>query len=68
MLDPNVNELLTKVDSRYELIVATAKRARELEAGSETTYDKEQLKAVTIAAKELYAGDIEAVKPVTEKK
>ena len=30
MVKPSVTELLKKVDNRFELVVATAKRARQL--------------------------------------
>ena len=35
MLNPPINKLLEKVDSRYTLVVATSKRAREIIDGSE---------------------------------
>ncbi|MDP9728427.1 DNA-directed RNA polymerase subunit omega [Alicyclobacillus tolerans] len=43
MLYPSIDKLLTKVDSKYALVVATAKRARKLQdanmnvPGSSTT-------------------------------
>lgn len=30
MLNPSVNDLLKKIDSRYSLVIATSKRAREI--------------------------------------
>ena len=33
MVKPTVKELLTKVDNRFELVVATAKRARQIANG-----------------------------------
>ncbi len=30
MLNPSVNDLLEKIDSRYSLVIATSKRAREI--------------------------------------
>lgn len=64
MVDPSVNDLLKKVNSRYEIIIGSAKRARELYKGKETTYDKNDLKAVTIAVKEINEGTIELINPV----
>jgi len=34
MIEPSINSLLEKVDSRYTLVVATAKRARQLTDGA----------------------------------
>lgn len=34
MIDPSIQTLLTKVDSRYTLVVVTAKRARQLVDGA----------------------------------
>ena len=33
MVKPTVKELLEKVDNRYELVIATAKRARQISSG-----------------------------------
>ena len=30
MLNPSVNDLLKKIDSRYSLVIATSKRARQI--------------------------------------
>lgn len=35
MIKPSIDELLEKVDSKYSLVVAAAKRARELVDGAE---------------------------------
>ena len=54
MLKPSVNDLLKKVDSRYTLVVATAKRARQLIEGNEKMIEVESNKPVTIATHEIY--------------
>ena len=35
MVKPTVAELLTKANNRYELVIATARRARQIAAGAE---------------------------------
>lgn len=59
MLYPAINELMKKVDSRYSLVVATAKRARELVNGSEPLIKTASSKAVSIAIEEIHDGKIE---------
>jgi len=66
MVNPSVDDLLKIIDSRYEIIVGASKRARELYEGKETTYDKNELKAVTIAIKEINEGTIELINPVLD--
>jgi DNA-directed RNA polymerase subunit omega len=64
MINPSIDELLEKYESRYEIIMGSAKRARELYDGKETTYDKNEFKAVSIAIKEIGEGTIELVNPI----
>ena len=58
MLNPSVNELIKKVDSRYTLIVAVSKRAREIVEGGEPLINISSKKPVTIATYEMDAGKI----------
>lgn len=58
MLKPPINELLKKVDSRYTLVIATAKRARQIIDGNEKLIDIESNKPVTIATNELFEDKI----------
>lgn len=53
MLNPSINELLSKVDSRYTLVVAAAKRAREIIEGEESIINIKSNKPVTIATNEI---------------
>lgn len=53
MLKPPINELLKKVDSRYTLVIAASKRARQIIEGSEKLIDIESNKPVTIATNEI---------------
>ncbi len=59
MLYPPINELLDKVDSRYTLVVAAAKRARQLIDGSEPKVnDLYSKKPVSIATQEIFEGEV----------
>jgi len=53
MIYPTLNELTEKVDSRYTLVVAVAKRARQLVEGSKPLVSVESDRPVTIAVHEL---------------
>lgn len=66
MLTPPINELIDKVGSRYALVIATSKRARQIIDGAELLIDTKSLKPVTIATNELYQDKIECVVPVDE--
>jgi len=53
MLNPPINDLLEKVDSRYTLVIMAAKRAREIIDGSKALVDVDSSKPVTIATYEI---------------
>ena len=56
MVKPTVSELLKSADNRFELVIATSKRARQIASGSEKLTDKNDEKPVTIAADEIAEG------------
>ena len=58
MVKPTVKELLTKVDNRFELVVITAKRARQIADGAKVLTDKEEASPVTLAADEIAEGKV----------
>ncbi|NMB33323.1 MAG: DNA-directed RNA polymerase subunit omega [Clostridium sp.] len=58
MIEPGINSLLEKVDSRYTMVVAAAKRARQLTEGANKLTDCESDKLVTIAINEIDEGKI----------
>ena len=58
MVKPTVKELLTKVDNRFELVVITAKRARQIANGSEVLTDVNEESPVTLAANEIAEGKV----------
>ncbi len=58
MINPPLSSLLEKVDCRYTLVVATAKRARQLEDGAHKLTKCASDKPVTIAMNEINEGKI----------
>ncbi len=58
MIYPPLNELMDKVDSRYTLVVETAKRARQLVDGAKKLSEVNSTKPVTIAIHEIHEGRI----------
>ena len=53
LVKPTVVELLDKAENRYRLVIATAKRARQIASGSEPLVETEDESPVTIAADEI---------------
>lgn len=58
MIEPAMSSLLKKVDSRYTLVIATAKRARMLTNGAQKLTDYPSTKDVTIAIREIDEGKV----------
>lgn len=58
MVTPSINTLLTKVDSRYTLVVLAAKRARQLLDGAEPEVSVRSTQDVTNALEEIAEGTI----------
>ena len=59
IVKPSVSELLNKADNRYELVIATARRARQIAAGDEIKTDVKEESPVTLAANEIAEGKVE---------
>lgn len=59
MVKPTVNELLNKIGDRYQLVVATSKRARQLAEGADPLTEKKEDSFVTLAADEIAEGKVE---------
>ena len=55
---PTVAELLTKAQNRYELVIATAKRARQIAEGTEPLTKVKAESPVTLAANEIAEGKV----------
>ena len=56
---PTITQLLTKANNRYELVIATARRARQIAAGAEVKTDVKEESPVTLAANEIAEGKAE---------
>lgn len=61
IVKPTVTDLLKIVDNRYMLIIATAKRARQIAAGSTPLVKVDEKSPVTIAANEIAEGKVKIV-------
>ncbi len=53
MKQPSLDKLLEYVDSKYTLVVAAAKRAREITEGGSKLIESDSYKPVTVALEEL---------------
>ncbi len=56
MQQPSLDVLMQKVNSKYELVVAAAKRGRMLTEGEQPRADEKQMKPVSIALNEIAEG------------
>ena len=63
IVKPSVTELLTKAKNRYELVIATSKRARQIAAGAEVKTNVKEESAVTLAANEIAEGKVKVIEP-----
>ena len=61
MVKPSVTELLKKANNRYELVIATSKRARQISNGDKPLTDVKEESAVTLAANEIAEGKVNIV-------
>ena len=59
MISPDIKDLMRNMDSRYTLVVAAAKRARQLTAGAEPLTKFRSDKPVTLAIHEIAEGKVE---------
>ena len=59
IVKPSVTELLTKANNRYELVIATYRRARQIAAGDEPMTKVKEESPVTLAANEIAEGKVE---------
>ncbi|MDD4658060.1 MAG: DNA-directed RNA polymerase subunit omega [Eubacteriales bacterium] len=58
MLKPSIDSLLEKVDSKYTLVLAAARRARNIQASGQGLKNGEQ-KPVTMALEEILNDQLE---------
>jgi DNA-directed RNA polymerase subunit omega len=58
MIQPSLDRLISKVDSKYTLVVAAAKRAREIMEGDAPMVEIRSNKPVTVALYEIANGKL----------
>lgn len=58
IIKPTVTDLLKIFDNRFELVIATAKRARQIAEGSQVLTKVKEESAVTLAANEIAEGKV----------
>lgn len=58
IVKPTVGQLLTKAQNRYELVIATARRARQIATGDEVKTSVKEESPVTLAANEIAEGKV----------
>ena len=58
IVKPSVTDLLTKASNRYELVIATARRARQIAEGAEVLTKVKEESTVTLAANEIAEGKV----------
>ena len=63
MINPPLDELTKKVDSRYTLVVAAAKRARQILETKEIEPEEKVRKPVTVALEEILSGRLKYERP-----
>lgn len=63
MYNPSFNELSKIGDSRYTLVMLTAKRARQIVDGAEPLIETQSTKPVTIAIEEILERKVKYKKP-----
>ncbi|MCL2382941.1 MAG: DNA-directed RNA polymerase subunit omega [Oscillospiraceae bacterium] len=58
IIKPTVTELLEVMENRFELVIVTAKRARQITAGSKSLTKVQEESSVTLAANEIAEGRV----------
>ena len=61
MVKPTTAELLEKSDTRFRLVIATAKRARQIAEGADKLTDVDEEAPVTVAANEINEGKVKII-------
>jgi DNA-directed RNA polymerase subunit omega len=58
IIKPTVTDLLEIFNNRFELVIVTSKRARQIAAGSEVLTKVREESSVTLAANEIAEGKV----------
>ena len=61
IVEPSVTELLNLVDDRYELVILTSKRARQIAEGAEVLVKSDEKSVVTLASLEIAESKVKKV-------
>ncbi len=67
IINPPIDDLMKKVDSKYTLVVATAKRAREIQQNGIVFAECDSDKPVTIAINEINENKVTFTSPDQDK-
>lgn len=67
IINPPIDDLMKKVDSKYTLVVATAKRAREIQKSGIVFAECDSDKPVTIAINEINENKVTFTSPDQDK-
>ena len=62
IVKPTVTELLKKAKNRYELVIATSRRARQIAMGDEPLTKVKEESLVTLAANEIAEGKVTIIR------
>ena len=62
IVKPTVTELLKKAKNRYELVIATSRRARQIAMGDEPLTKVKEESTVTLAANEIAEGKVTIIR------
>lgn len=66
MIKPPLEELLEQVESKYALVLAAAKRAKQLKDGALPLVDIDSTNPVTIALEEIATGKVRIEEPAPQ--
>lgn len=66
MRNPSVDELVDKVDSKYTLVIAAAKRARQIVDGAEVLAQADSSKSVSMALQEIKEDKVDYYRETTQ--
>lgn len=58
IIKPTLTDLLQKVNNRFELVIMTSKRARQIASGELTFLNIDEKSPVTLAANEILEGKV----------
>lgn len=62
MIYPSIDSLMDKVDSKYSLVIGSAKRARAILEGANVLVDTGSTKDVSIALEEIAGGKLKLLR------